>query len=261
MTPDAVDADLPDALDAIAAVPTLLVACDVDGTIAPIAAHPADAVVDADALTALDQIARLPRTTVALVSGRALLDLRAMTRLGPDVVLVGSHGAEHDDDVALAPAASLLLAQVLRDVRHLSDAVAGVVVEEKATGVAVHVRQATRSDAAQLVAAVLAGPATRPGVRTTHGKQVVELSVVDTDKGDAVDRLRRESGADAVVYAGDDVTDEWAFARLRPPDVGIKVGPGATGAGFRVATTHEMAPLLTLLAVARLRGIAGHRET
>jgi len=248
---DDLDAGLREALAAVAAVGTLLVACDVDGTLAPIVDHPSDAVPDVDALKALTALAALPRTTVALVSGRPLLDLRTMTALGPEILLVGSHGAEHGDYVSVPPARALVLEQVLRDVRVIADGVPGVLLEEKATGVAVHVRNANREDAARVTSEVVAGPSSHPGVRTTHGKEVVELSVVDADKGRALDRLRADTGADAVVYAGDDVTDEWAFARLDAPDVSIKVGPGETGARFRVAATGSMLPLLRLLVDAR----------
>src|SRR4029079_15091980 len=37
-----------------------------------------------------------------------------------------------------------------------------------------------------------------------------------------------------VLYLGDDVTDENAFARLHGPDVGVKIGAGETRAGYRV---------------------------
>jgi trehalose-phosphatase len=251
VTLDDLDADLRAALRALAAVPRLLVACDVDGTLAPIVDHPADAVVDIDALASLGALAQLPSTTVALVSGRPLRDLRAMTMLGPEVLLVGSHGAEHGDYVEVSPVTALALEQMLREVRAIVDGVPGVVLEEKAAGVAVHVRLADRDDASRVTAAVVAGPATRRGVRTTHGKEVVELSVVDADKGRAIDRLREDSGADASFYAGDDITDEWAFARLAVPDVSVKVGPGETGARFRVPSTHALPDLLALLAEAR----------
>jgi len=245
------DADLYAALREIASVRTLLVACDVDGTLAPIVDRPEDAVADADGLAALTALAQLPRTTVALVSGRALRDLRAMTMLGSEVVLVGSHGAEHGDYVAVAPITALALEQVLREVRAIADGVPGVVLEEKAAGVAVHVRLASREDAARVASEIAAGPSTHLGVRTTHGKEVVELSVVDADKGQAIDRLRADSGADAAFYAGDDITDEWAFARLAGADVSVKVGPGETGARFRVTSTHAVPDLLALLAEAR----------
>ena len=251
MTLHELDADLYAALREIASVRTLLVACDVDGTLAPIVDRPQDAVADADGLAALTALAQLPRTTVALVSGRALRDLRTLTDVGPEIVLVGSHGAEHGDYVAVAPITALALEQVLRDVTAIADGVPGVVLEEKTAGVAVHVRLASREDAARVTSEVLAGPATHRGVRTTHGKEVVELSVVDADKGQAIDRLRADSGADAAFYAGDDITDEWAFARLTAPDVSVKVGPGETGARFRVASPHAVPALLALLAEAR----------
>ena len=76
--------------------------------------------------------------------------------------------------------------------------------------------------------------AARAGVRPLRGKNVVELPVLDADKGSAVLALRAELGAAAVVYAGDDVTDEHAFAVLGDGDVTVKVGPGETVATFRV---------------------------
>jgi trehalose 6-phosphate phosphatase len=247
------DDGLREALDAVARVPRLLVACDVDGTIAAIAGRPEDAVVDPGALSALFALAALPGTDVALVSGRRLGDLRAMTDAGDAFVLVGSHGAEHDAHVSLDPVTAQLLEDVLRDVRAIADGVPGVLLEEKAAGVAVHVRRAARDDATRVVAAVEAGPARRPGVRTMHGKEVVELGVVDTDKGRALLRLRDELRSDAVVFAGDDITDESAFARLEPGDVGIKVGPGPTRAHFRVLDSDEVVHALRRLASARAR--------
>jgi trehalose 6-phosphate phosphatase len=251
MTGDGLEADLLAALATVAGARRLLVACDVDGTISPIVDRPGDAVVDPAALAALADLASQPDTSVALVSGRALVELKAMTRLGPPVLLVGSHGAEHGDYAAVAPTRALALEQVLREVRAIADGVPGVLVEEKATGVAVHVRLASRADAARVTAEVVDGPSTRAGVRTTHGKEVVELSVVDADKGRALDRLREQTGADAVVFAGDDVTDETAFARLTPSDVGIKVGPGDTAAAHRVGETASVTALLVVLAGAR----------
>jgi GH15 family glucan-1,4-alpha-glucosidase len=76
---------------------------------------------------------------------------------------------------------------------------------------------------------------------------VLELSVVEGGKGRAVDALRLKTGADAVLFLGDDVTDEEAFAALRPPDLGLKVGPGATIAEHRIGGEVEAAVLLARL--------------
>jgi trehalose 6-phosphate phosphatase len=77
---------------------------------------------------------------------------------------------------------------------------------------------------------------------------VLDLAVTDMDKGTALDRMR---GAAAVFFAGDDVTDETAFDRLRPGDVGVKVGDGDTAAGDRVADPAALADLLGELLTAR----------
>jgi trehalose 6-phosphate phosphatase len=107
-----------------------------------------------------------------------------------------------------------------------------------------------------VVETVLTGPATLPGVRVLHGKSVVELSVVDADKGEAVRRLAREVDADVAVAIGDDETDEWMFAALAEGSVSIKVGPGETGARFRVAGVDAVVALVNALVTERAAYLA-----
>ena len=73
---------------------------------------------------------------------------------------------------------------------------------------------------------------------------MLELAVVQVSKGAAIDTLRERLEADAVLFVGDDVTDETAFVRLRPGDVGIKVGDGETAAGYRVTTPEDVTGVL-----------------
>ena len=47
-----------------------------------------------------------------------------------------------------------------------------------------------------------------------------------------------------MVFLGDDVTDEKAFRRMRDADVGVKVGPGDTLAGFRVESPDDVPRLV-----------------
>ena len=88
--------DLSSALDAAAKLPRLLVTSDFDGTLSPIVSNPSDARPLPEAGRALIGLAELPSTAVALISGRALRDLRALSSMPDAVHLVGSHGAEFD---------------------------------------------------------------------------------------------------------------------------------------------------------------------
>ena len=72
-------ADLRHALSQAARAPRLLVASDFDGTLAPIVNNPADARPLPAASAVLRALADLPATTVALISGRSLRDLTALS--------------------------------------------------------------------------------------------------------------------------------------------------------------------------------------
>jgi trehalose 6-phosphate phosphatase len=100
---------------------------------------------------------------------------------------------------------------------------------------------------------VRTGVGTWDGVDSTEGKAVIDLAVLKVSKGAAVDLLRERLRPDAVLFVGDDVTDETVFTRLRPGDVGIKVGEGDTAAAHRVDGPEDVAALLTELARLRRR--------
>src|SRR5215213_1456316 len=75
--------------------PRLLIACDFDGTLSPIVSHPGDAVLPNEVRGILRKLRAMPGVIVAVVSGRAVYDLRA--RVGIDGVLyAGNHGLEID---------------------------------------------------------------------------------------------------------------------------------------------------------------------
>ncbi|MGZ6780289.1 MAG: trehalose-phosphatase [Mycobacterium sp.] len=242
--------ELQRALDAVAGVPRLLIACDFDGTLAPIVDNPADArplQAAADALTAMSE---LPSTDVALISGRALTVLRELSAMPSTVHLVGSHGAEFDTGFA-HPVDGALLGRITEELNAIAAHRAGVAVETKPASVALHVRNADPADGNAALREARAA-AESWDAQLTEGKAVLEFAVISTDKGEAVDILRERHDASAVVFLGDDVTDEKAFRRLRERDVGIKVGPGDTLARYRVESPDHVA--LTLEYLLRTRG-------
>ncbi|HEY7174075.1 MAG TPA: trehalose-phosphatase, partial [Micromonosporaceae bacterium] len=245
----------------IARVPQLLVACDYDGTLAPLVEDPTQAVPLPEAVAALRSLASLPQTTAAVVSGRALRDLAALSRLPSEVHLVGSHGSEFDIGFVerLAPGQVALRQQLETALVKLVDGTSGVRLERKPASVAVHLRTATPEVADRVLDAVRSGPATWPDVYVTSGKSVVELSVLATHKGTALNALRMQLSASAVLFLGDDVTDENAFTELHGPDVGIKVGPGPTAAPYRVSDPLSAARVLGLVLNARRAWLYGER--
>jgi hypothetical protein len=128
----------------------------------------------------------------------------------------------------LTPEKRELRSRILDELAAICRRGEGLAVEEKPASLALHYRNAAEPVAREALAAVLAGPATRDGIHTRHGKRVVELMLVPTDKGVALQRIRRMVGATAVLFLGDDLTDESAFAALQRDDVSVKVGAGET---------------------------------
>src|SRR5262249_28292482 len=120
-----------------------------------------------------------------------------------------------------------------------------------------HYRNSDSKAAAVALETIAKGPATLPGVFVRRGKMVVELSIVETNKGRALSRIRQRVGASATIFFGDDATDEDAFATLSGPDVAVKVGDGETKSAFRVTDTHEASRFMAHLAELRAAWIGG----
>ncbi|MEV6873771.1 trehalose-phosphatase [Amycolatopsis sp. NPDC051128] len=259
LTAEALPAELRRAIVQIARTPRLLVACDYDGTLAPITLNPDEARPLPESVGALRSLAGLHETTTAVISGRALRDLATLSRLPAEVNLVGSHGSEFDIGFihALDEKARELHRRLETELEQLVLDVPGVSLEVKPASIAVHVRRAEHEAGRRVLASVHSGPSKWDGVSTTDGKEVVELAVVQTDKGRALDILRHQVGATAAIFLGDDVTDEKAFARLSGPDLGIKVGDGETLAGFRVPDTVDVALVLGFLLEERRNWLYG----
>ncbi|MER7015787.1 trehalose-phosphatase [Saccharopolyspora sp. NPDC000359] len=261
LTAEALPAELRREIVQLARTPRLLVACDYDGTLAPIVADPTQAKPLPESVHALRSLAALPATTTAVISGRALRDLATLSRLPAEVYLVGSHGSEFDVGFVheLQPEATQLRTELQIGLQDIVRGKPGVTLEAKPASVAVHVRRADPEVASEVLETVRSGPAQWDGVSVTEGKEVIELSVVQTDKGNALDALRHQVGATAAVFLGDDVTDEKAFARLHGPDLGIKIGDGDTLGRFRVDDAADVATVLAFLMEERRTWLYGEQ--
>lgn len=259
-TPLSLAPDLLEALRRIAATEHLLVAMDFDGTMAPLVDHAGDARALPRSAAAFAALTELPRTTTALISGRALDSLRAVAFPPEKTLLIGSHGAEvwmgpGSSTLELDDARRELLAEVRRELEGIVEVAPGTLLEDKPAGVVLHTRLAADDVAEDAVAAARAVLQDRPGVYLKNGNRVLETSVVHTSKGEGIAFLRQATGATATVFAGDDTTDEDALARLLPGDLGVKVGLDFTQAQFRIEAPAHVSELLEALLRERRRAL------
>ncbi len=250
--------ELDEALRTFVERPSLLIALDFDGTIAPEVDRPEDARATPDAQDAIQRLAHLPDVSIALVSGRALASLRQVAQVSAEVYLVGSHGAEvhipgEDVMLGLTTEEERIVAQLGEVLSASVDGIEHAWVEAKPAGFAVHTRLCSEADA--LVARQKAHEAadaleTTRGItlKLRGGKNVAEFAVRETTKGEGIRFLQQQIKPHATLFAGDDVTDEDGFRALGFADLGIKVGEGQTDARYRVASPVEMARVLHGLA-------------
>ncbi|AUZ33631.1 trehalose-phosphatase [Arthrobacter sp. PGP41] len=253
--------ELREAIRRIAGTEHLLVAMDFDGTMAPIVGRADDARPLPRSAAAFAGLAVLPRTTTALISGRALASLRAVASPPVDTLLIGSHGAEAwlgpgSTGLTLDEGQKALLAEVRTVLEDIAREAPGTTLEDKPAGVVLHTRLAADDVAEDAVAAARSLLQDRKGVFLKDGKRVLETSVVNASKGEGVTFLRQVTGATGVLFAGDDTTDEDALARLAPGDVGVKVGLDFTQAEYRVEAPVHIAELLEVLLQERSIAVA-----
>lgn len=239
--------DVREALSDIAARRPLLMITDFDGTLSPIVADPGQAALAEGAGPILLRLAGFPGVHAAVMSGRGYSDLAERVGRLPGVHLIGSHGAEYGG--AADSTRTEQRDELVAELEALLEPYEGAFLEIKPVSASVHTRRmADRDSAAALRDQTLAGPAAVSGRTVKVGKEVIEIGVVEADKGVALRRLADEVGAAAIVYLGDDVTDEDAFAVLGPDDVGIKVGEGPTRAGYRLPDSAGVLSALDHLA-------------
>ncbi|MBI5502022.1 MAG: trehalose-phosphatase [Deltaproteobacteria bacterium] len=222
---------------------------DHDGTLVRFRRDPALAFPSRRARRAVEALLRRGHR-VCIASGRPLSFLREAWPL-PGLDLAGSHGGElatAEGKAAVRPdrrgGAARAMERALR--RALRSCPAGLRVERKPAGVAVHVRGIPARGrfvwlgrARAAVAAALP-----PGFELIEGSWVIEARRHGTHKGRIPAGLRRASRSWRVlpvVAVGDDRTDEDLFAALRPGDLGVLVSraPRATAARARLRSPGD----------------------
>ncbi|MFD7084843.1 trehalose-phosphatase [Streptomyces sp. NPDC002181] len=213
-------------LEALLRVPRRsVVALDFDGTLAEIVPDPDQARAHPGAVPALSALA--PEVaSVAVITGRpAGVAVRYGGFAGAEglehLVVLGHYGAERWDAVTgivHTPAEHPGVAAVRAELPGFLDSIGawrGTWIEEKGRALAVHTRRAADPDAAfAALREPLAELAARHGLMVEPGRAVLELRPPGMDKGVALTEYLAETGAEAVLYAGDDLGDLAAYAAV-----------------------------------------------
>ena len=212
------------------------VCLDFDGTIAPIVEDPAAARPLPGMVDLLGPLADR-YAAAAIVSGRPATYL-ASHAAAPGVRYLGMYGLEEivEGRVQVDPRleAARPAVEAAREELAGDPAVtaSGAHLEDKRYAVAVHTRRVAEpgrwaGPIGQAAARIAAGH----GLEVVPGRMVWELRPqVHSDKGDAVRRVVAESGAGALVVAGDDLGDLPGFAVAAELGGGLRVVAGSAEA-------------------------------
>lgn len=230
------------------ALATALIGFDVDGVLSPIVEHARDARLSPGVHAALTRLAS--RTDVAILSGRSLGDLETLFGFPAGVHVIGSHGLElrGDDQMALDADEQYTFDQLeLLGRKTVEAAGDGAWLEYKPASVVVHTRAADPALAGPALDALARLAGLIDGAQLKPGHHVVELLARSASKGEALLTLARRLDRSPLVFFGDDVTDEEAFALMGEDDISVRVGAGDTVARYRLTGPDAVVALLEQL--------------
>ncbi len=237
-------ATLVEALEPLRADPShSAVLLDIDGTLAPIVRHAADAHVPEATRTLLIEIARRYRV-VGCISGRRASTARQIVAIGT-IAYVGNHGGELLRPRATSPEVDPELGAWTARVRDFAARAETpehqrlrIRSEDKDAIAAFHWRGAPDEQAAERAVKEIAKQAEAEGFAVHWGRKVLEVRPpVVLDKGLGIATLLRGGDVNAAVYVGDDTTDLDAFRALR-----AMVEAGALESALCVAVSSDEAP-------------------
>ena len=203
----------------------IVIFLDFDGTLVRLQRNPKEVLLGESERRLLSRLAGHPGVTLCFISGRQLADLRRRARV-KGARYFGLHGWERSDGQTSSLPGVGRLRKGMEWVQEQVCSFPGIRVEDKGICFAVHYREApeeTASKAKSVVEKVL--ERLGPGFRLMAGKKIWEIYPVQMgNKGIAAqDLLRQIPGRKLAIYAGDDATDETAFALLKN-GVTIRVG-------------------------------------
>jgi len=229
---------------------------DYDGTLTPIVSRPELAVLSQDMREVLINLSK--KYTTAIVSGRMRDDVQKLLGI-EGLFYAGSHGFDIKGPKIsmIKPEAQekvSLIAEIVKKLSKELGSIEGVLIEDKKFSVGIHYRLAAESVVPRVKAFCDDIIKNNPSLRLMAGKKVFEIMpAIDWNKGKAIrwimQALKIEWPEAAVVYIGDDTTDEDAFRVVRTRGTGILVceEPKASCADYRLSSPDEVRRLFERL--------------
>jgi trehalose 6-phosphate phosphatase len=211
--------------------PRFFMALDYDGVLAPLQRHANRAMLSGPLRRLLRQMSMDPKFQLAIVSGRALRDLREKVPF-PKVILAGNHGMDiqfpgkrerHGNGIRYHRA----LQRAKRRLAGLLQQYPGTFLEDKLLGFGVHYRAVRNAQHKQLLREFDVWRKKLPSALCVIYQKFVfdVIPNVSWDKGKAVRQIWDRVGRNALpIYMGDDQTDESAFRALRRQGITVLVG-------------------------------------
>lgn len=227
----------------------IVLCLDFDGTLVPIVDDPDAATIDADTRGLLERIATENQVQVAVVSGRALEDVR--TRVGIEgITYAGNHGLELQEDSGtwvhpVVEDVRPCLARAIDELESDLATIPGAFVEDKFATATVHFRQVPSARTPDVRDRVRERIAPVDELRLETGKAVLQIRPrIDWDKGDAIRRIvDPPAPGTTTIYIGDDRTDADGFDGVRTlggEGITIAVGDADLPADFGLSSTADV---------------------
>ncbi|WP_338832740.1 Trehalose-6-phosphate phosphatase [Moorella humiferrea] len=209
----------------------VLLMCDYDGTLVPLAPHPSLARPGPHLLDLLRRLVMRPHLHMAVISGRSLDELRELLPVA-GLYLVGLHGAyvltPDKRVVSLIPSGKEKIpwAEIFKLAQKLTAGLPGFYLENKGEAVAIHYRLAPPKTAASVLHEFRRSmePYHIFGIEFLEGNKVLEVRRRGINKGLAATYFIKKWPGALPVYLGDDKTDADAFSALPPNGLAVRVG-------------------------------------
>jgi len=232
---------------------------DFDGTLAPLAPTPDEAVLPQETKRYLEALSNLGNCRIAIVSGRGLRNVKEKVGL-KNLIYVGNHGFEIEgDDLSFEgmfpPKIKSVLDRIKIELGQKLNSFDGVLIEDKGLTLSVHYRlvpEFQMTPFKKTLDRVLKPFLLRKEIKFGSGKKVYEINPpIEWDKGKAInwilskERFNHPQKLFLPVFLGDDITDEDAFHAIRKTGITILVGtPRSSYARYYLRDSHDVGKFL-----------------